>query len=136
MQTVTVRKKRRMRWFIFLVLGLGALVWWHQGGTLPDWAPDWGRSIAPSGEAAKREYHLVGGFPAAASLDDFRTLAALSQGNKDEAIQRLRDQGLAWETTEGLRVRVVSQRPSAREVEVREVESGKAYWTYADALEK
>jgi hypothetical protein len=136
MQTVTVRKKRRMRWFILLILGLGALVWWHQGGTLPDWAPDWGRSIAPSGEAAKREYHLVGGFPAAASLDDFRTLAALSQGNNDQAIQRLRDRGLVWETTEGLKVRVVRQRASSREIEVREVESGKAYWTYADALEK
>jgi hypothetical protein len=136
MQTVTVRKKRRMRWLVLLVLGLGALVWWHEGGTLPDWAPDWGRPIAPSGEAAKAEYHLVGGFPAAASLDDFRTVSALSQGNNEQAIQRLRDRGLVWETTEGLKVRVVRQRASSREIEVREVESGKAYWTYADALEK
>jgi hypothetical protein len=136
MQTITVQKKRRMRWLVVLVLGLGGLMWWHQGGRLPNWAPEWARSIAPSGEAAKREYRLVGGFPAAASLEDFRTLAALSQGNNDQAIQRLRDQGLVWETIEGLKVRVVSQRPSSREVEVREVESGKAYWTYADALEK
>jgi len=79
---------------------------------------------------------LAGGFPAAASLEDFRRLSALSQGNNDQAIQRLRDQGLVWETTEGLRVRVVTQRVSSREVEVQEVETGKAYWTYADALER
>lgn len=136
MQAVTVHKKRRIRWLVLLALGLGALVWWHQGGTLPHWAPDWARSSAPSGEAAKAEYRLAGGFPAAASLEDFRRLSAISQGNNDQAIQRLRDQGLAWETTEGLRVRVLSQRVSSREVEVREVETGKAYWTYADALEK
>ena len=79
---------------------------------------------------------MAGGFPAAASLEDFRRLSALSQGNNDQAIQRLRDQGLVWETTEGLRVRVVTQRVSSREVEVQEVETGKAYWTYADALER
>ena len=136
MQTLTAPKKRRIRWLVLLVLGVGALMWWHQGGTLPDWMPDWGRRSAPSGESARAEYHLAGGFPAAASLDVFRRLSALSQGNSDQTIQRLRDQGLVWETSEGLRVQVVSQRASSREVEVREVDTGKAYWTYADALEK
>ncbi|HYA01992.1 MAG TPA: hypothetical protein VEI04_02630 [Syntrophobacteria bacterium] len=136
MQTVTVHKKRRIRWLALLVLGLGALIWWYQGNTFPKWAPDWGRRSAPSGEAAKAEYRLAGGFPAAASLDVFRRLSALSQGDDDQTTQRLRDQGLVWETTEGLRVQVVSQRASSREVEVREVVTGKAYWTYVDALEK
>jgi hypothetical protein len=121
---------------VLLVLGLGVLVWWHQGGTLPDWAPDWFRPSAPSSEAAKTDYRLAGGFPAAASLDVFRRLSALSQGNDDQAIQGLRDQGLVWETTEGIRIKVVAQRVSSREVQVRELETGKAYWTYADALEK
>ncbi len=136
MQTVTVHRKRRIRWLVLLVLGLGALMWWHQGGTLPHWVPDWVPRRAPSGEDARAEYRLAGGFPAAASLDVFRRLSALSQGDNSQTIQRLRDQGLAWETTEGLRVRVLSQRGSSREVEVREVETGETYWTYADALEK
>jgi hypothetical protein len=84
----------------------------------------------------RSEYRLAGGYPAAASLEVFRRLSALSQAENTQDLQRLKDQGMVWETTEGQKVQVLARRGSFREVQVQEVGTGKSYWTYVEALEK
>lgn len=119
---------------VLAALGICAFVWWHEGGTIPNWAPDWLPRKAVTAE--RLEYRLAGGYPAAASLEVFRRLTAFSQAANNQAAQRLKEQGLVWETTEGPRVHVLNRRGSFREVQVQEVETGKSYWTYVEALEK
>jgi hypothetical protein len=121
-------------WLVVAALGIGAFLWWDQGGTLPDWAPRWIQEKRPGVERA--EYRLAGGYPAAATLEVFRRMNALSQADNSQALQRLKDQGLVWETTEGQKVQVLTRRGSLREVQVQEVGTGKSYWTYIEALEK
>ncbi|MGE5311521.1 MAG: hypothetical protein ACM3MN_07235 [Nitrospirota bacterium] len=82
------------------------------------------------------EYRLAGGYPAATSLDVFRRLSALSQADNSDALQKLKDDGLVWETSEGQKVQVLTRRGHYREVQVQEVGTGKSYWTYIEALEK
>jgi hypothetical protein len=134
---MAVRGKSRRSWWWWLLLsalGICAFVWWDQGGTLPKWASDWMQRKTPRIESA--EYRLAGGYPAAASLEVFRRLSALSQADNNQALQTLKDQGLMWETTEGQKVQVLTRRGSLREIQVQEVGSGKSYWTYVEALEK
>ncbi len=134
---IAVRGKRKRSWWWWLVvaaLGISAFVWWDQGGTLPNWAPHWMQRKTLRVERAN--YRLVGGYPAAASLEVFRRLSALSQADNNQALQKLKDQGLVWETTEGQKVQVLTRRGSFREVQVQELQTGKSYWTYVEALEK
>ena len=134
---IAVRGKSRRSWWWWLLvsaLGISAFVWWDQGGTLPKWARHWMQRKAPGVEQS--EYRLAGGYPAAASLEVFRRLSALSQADNNQALQKLKEQGLVWETTESQKVQVLTRRGSFREVQVREVGTGKTYWTYVEALEK
>ena len=131
---IAVRGKRKLRTWWLLALAICAFVWWYRGGTFPDLAPDWGRREAPV--ADRPVYRLAGGYPAAASLDVFQRMGALSQGENNEEIQGFKQKGLVWETTEGQKVVLLSQRGPFKEVQVQEVGSGKSYWTYVDALEK
>lgn len=126
------------KWLIILALLLGGLMWWYQGGTVPDFVPDWLRSTTSvnSDDTAVTEYSLIGGFPAAASKAVFRKLTALSQGAKPEVIEELKSQGLVWETVDGQRVRVLSTMRSSKVVEVQDIGSSGSYWTYAEALGK
>ena len=125
------------KWLIILALLLGGLMWWYQGGTVPDFVPAWLRSTAPvKSDDAVTEYSLIGGFPAAASKAVFRKLTALSQGAKPEVIEELKSQGLVWETVDGQRVRVLSTMRSSKVVEVQDIGSSGSYWTYAEALGK
>jgi hypothetical protein len=121
-------------WLVVAALGIAAFLWWDQGGTLPKWAHRWIQRKTLGVERA--EYHLAGGYPAAATLDVFRRLSAFSQADNNQALQKLKDQGLVWETTEGQKVQVLTRRGSLREVQVQEVGTGKSYWTYIEALEK
>jgi len=128
-------KSGRMWWWVLAAaLGISVFVWWDQGGKLPKWAPHWIRGRTPGVE--RTEYRLAAGYPAASTLEVFRRLSALSQADNGQALQRLKDQGLAWETTEGQKVRVLTRRGSFREVQVQDVGTGKSYWTYVEALEK
>jgi hypothetical protein len=133
---IAVRGKSRRSWWWLLVsaLGISAFVWWNQGGTLPKWAPHWMQRKTLRVERA--EYRLAGGYPAASSLEVFRRLSALSQADNSQALQKLKDQGLVWETSEGQKVQVLTRRGSFREIQVQEVGTGKSYWTYVEALEK
>jgi len=134
---IAVRGKSRRSWWwwsLVSALGISAFVWWDQGGTLPNWAPHWMQRKTLGVERA--EYRLAGGYPAAMTLDVFRRLSALSQADNSEALQKLKDQGLVWETSEGQKVQVLTRRGSFREVEVQEVGTGKSYWTCIEALEK
>lgn len=132
---IAVRGKSRRSWWWLLLsaLGISVFVWWDQGGMLPKWAPHWQRKTLG---VERAEYRLAGGYPAAMTLDVFRKLSALSRADNNQALQKLKDQGLAWETTEGQMVRVLTRRGSFREVQVHEVGTGKSYWTYAEALER
>jgi hypothetical protein len=134
---IAARGKSRRSWWSWLLLsalGICAFVWWDRGGTLPNWAQ---RSLQGKAPIAERsEYRLAGGYPAAASLDVFRRLSALSQADNNQALQKLKEQGLVGETTEGQKVQVLTRRGSFREVQVQEVGTGKTYWTYVEALEK
>lgn len=128
-------KSRRGWWWLLMVaLGISAFVWWDQGGRLPKWVPRWMQGKTARLERA--EYRLAAGYPAASNLEVFRRLSALSQGDNSQDLQKLKDQGLVWETTEGQKVQVLTSRGSFREVQVQEVGTGKSYWTYVDALEK
>jgi hypothetical protein len=124
------------KWLIVVALGLGGLLWWYHGGNLPDFVPDWLRSTTSVNSTDTTEYSLIGGFPAAASRAVFKKLTALSQGEKSETIEDLRDQGLVWETIDGQRVRVLSRKRGSKVVEVQNIGSSDSYWTYADALAK
>ena len=124
------------KWLIVVALGLGGLMWWHQGGNLPDFVPDWLRSTTSVNSPETTEYSLIGGFPAAASRVVFKKLTALSHGENSETIEELKDQGLAWETIDGQRVRVLSRKRGSKVVEVQNIGSSDSYWTYADALGK
>ena len=124
------------KWLIVVVLALGGLMWWHQGGNLPDFVPDWLRSTTPVTSPDATEYSLIGGFPAAASRPVFKKLTALSHGENPETIQELREQGLVWETLDGQRVRVLSRKRGSKVVEVQNIGSSDSYWTYIDALGK
>jgi len=134
---IAVRGKSRRSWWWWLLLsalGVCAFVWWDQGATLPTWTTRWMQQKAPGVE--RSEYRLVGGYPAAANLEVFRRLSALSQADNNQALQRLKEQGLVWETTESQKVQVLTRRGSFKEVQVQEVGTGKTYWTYVEALEK
>lgn len=137
-----VAKKRGLiqvkvpRWLIVLALALGILAWWHHSGNLPTWMPDWLETSNPATDSESVEYQLSGGFPAASSMAIFKKLSALSQGRDQETIQELKSQGLAWETVEGQRVRLISKKRDSKIVEVQNIGSFDSYWTYADALEK
>jgi hypothetical protein len=124
------------KWLIVVALSIGGLMWWHQGGNLPDFVPDWLRSTTPVNSLDATEYSLIGGFPAAASRAAFKKLTALSHGENSETIGELRDQGLVWETVDGQRVRVLSRKRGSKVVEVQNIGSFDSYWTYADALGK
>jgi hypothetical protein len=124
------------KWLIVVALGLGGFLWWYHGGNLPDFVPDWLRSTTSVSSPDSTEYSLIGGFPAAASRAVFKKLTALSQGEKSETIEDLRDQGLVWETIDGQRVRVLSKKRGSKVVEVQNIGSSDSYWTYADALAK
>jgi len=133
---IAVRGKRKRSWWLLVVaaLAISAFFWWDQGGTLPHWAPRWMQPEALRVEGA--DYRLAGGYPAAATLEVFRRLNALSQAHNEQTLQTLKDQGLVWETAEGQKVRVLTRRGSFREVQVQELQTGKSYWTYVDALER
>jgi hypothetical protein len=118
------------------MVAFGVLVWWHQSGKLPAWLPDWLQSSSPTTDSESVEYHMLGGFPAASSRAVFKRLSALSQGQDQEAIEELQSQGLAWETTDGQIVRLLSRKRGSKIVEVQNVGSFDSYWTYADALIK
>ncbi len=124
------------KWLIIAALAIAGLLWWYQGGNVPDSLPDWLRLSTPTSDSDVAEYRLTGGFPAAATLAVFKKLASLSQGNQVEAIEELKFQGLVWETTEGQEVRVLNRQRSSRLVEVQNLGTFESYWTYADALEK
>ncbi len=111
-------------------------MWWHQGGNLPDFVPDWLRSTTPVTSPDATEYSLIGGFPAAASRPVFKQLTSLSRGEGAETIEELREQGLVWETLDGQRVRVLSRKRGSKVVEVQNIGSFDSYWTYTDALGK
>lgn len=132
--TVRGKSKRGWWWLVVAALGISAFVWWDQGGRLPNWAQHWMQRTTPRVERA--DYRLAGGYPAAANLEVFRRLSALSQADNNRALQKLKDQGLVWETTEGQKVQVLARRGSFREVQVQELQTGKSYWTYVEALEK
>jgi len=133
---IAMRGKNRRSWWWLVVaaLGISAFVWWDQGGTLPNWAPH--RMQRKTLRVERADYRLAGGYPAAANLEVFRRLSALSQADDNQAIQKLKDQGLVWETTEGQKVQVLTRRGSFREVQVQELQTGRSYWTYVEALEK
>ena len=118
------------------MVAFGVLVWWHQSGKLPAWLPDWLQSSSPTTDSESVEYHMLGGFPAASSRAVFKRLSALSQGQDQEAIEELQSQGLAWETTDGQIVRLLSRKRGSTIVEVQNIGSFDSYWTYADALVK
>jgi hypothetical protein len=124
------------KWLIVVALGAGGLMWWHQGGNVPDFVPDWLRSTTPGKNSEATEYSLIGGFPAAASRAAFKKLTALSLGGDTETIEGLKDQGLIWETIDGERVRVLSRKRGSKVVEVQNIGSHESYWTYAEALGK
>jgi hypothetical protein len=124
------------KWLIVVALGLGGLMWWYQGGNLPDFVPDWLRSSTSVNSQDATEYSLIGGFPAAASRPVFKKLTALSQAKNSETIEELRVQGLVWETLDGQRVRVLSRKRGSKVVEVQNIGSSDSYWTYAEALGK
>jgi hypothetical protein len=128
------KSKRSWWWLVVAALGISAFVWWDQGGRLPKWAPHWTQRKTLRVE--RGDYRLAGGYPAAATLEVFRRLSALSQADNNEALQKLKDQGLVWETTGGQKVQVLTRRGSFREVQVQELQTGKSYWTYVEALEK
>ena len=111
-------------------------MWWHQGGNLPDFVPDWLRSTTSVNSPDATEYSLIGGFSAAASRAVFKKLTALSHGENSETVKELKDQGLVWETIDGQRVRVLSRKRGSKVVEVQNIGSYDSYWTYADALGK
>ena len=67
------------KWLIVVALVLGGLIWWHQGGNVPDFVPDWLRITTPVTSSDGPEYSLIGGFPAAASKAVFKKLTVLSQ---------------------------------------------------------
>jgi hypothetical protein len=121
-------------WLVVAVVGIAAFLWWDRGGTLPKWTPRWTQRKTLAVERV--EYRLAGGYPAAATLDVFRRLSALSQGDNSQALQELKEKGLVWETMEGQKVQVLTRRGSFREVQVQEVGTGNSYWTYIEALEK
>ena len=77
------------KWLIVVALGLGGLMWWHQGGNLPDFVPDWLRSTTSVNSPEETEYSLIGGFPAAASRAVFKKLTALTRGKNSETIEEL-----------------------------------------------
>jgi hypothetical protein len=122
------------KWLIVVALGLGGFLWWYHGGNLPDFVPDWLRTTTSVNSPDATEYTLIGGFPAAASRAEFKKLTALSQGEKSESIEDLRDQGLVWETIDGQRVRVLSRKRGSKVVQIQNIGSSDSYWTYADAL--
>jgi hypothetical protein len=122
------------KWLIVAALVLGGLAWWHRGGNLPDFVPDWLRVSTPVTSTDATEYSLIGGFPAAASRAVFKKLTTLSQGEKLKAIEELKDQGLVWETLDGQSVRVLSRKRGSKVVEVQNIGSSDSYWTYVDAL--
>ena len=124
------------KWLIVVALGAGVLMWWHQGGNVSDFVPDWLRSTTPGKNSEVTEYSLIGGFPAAASRAAFKKLTALSLGEDTETIEELKDQGLVWETIDGQRVRVLSRKRGSKVVEVQNIGSHESYWTYAGALGK
>jgi hypothetical protein len=124
------------KWLIVAALVLGGLAWWHQGGNMPDFVPDWLRVSTPNTSTDETEYSLIGGFPAAASRAVFKKLTTLSHGEKLETIEELKDQGLVWETLDGQRVRVLSRKRGSKVVEVQNIGSSDSYWTYVDALGK
>ena len=124
------------KWLIVAALVLGGLAWWHQGGNMPDFVPDWLRVSTPVTSTDVTEYSLIGGFPAAASRAVFKKLTTLSHGEKLETIEELKDQGLVWETLDGQRVRVLSRKRGSKVVEVQNIGSSDSYWTYVDALGK
>ena len=124
------------KWLIVAALALGGLVWWHKGGNMPDFMPDWLRTTTPVTSTDATEYSLIGGFPAAASRAVFKKLTALSHGEKAETIEELKSQGLVWETIDGQRVRVLSRKRGSKVVEVQDIGSSDSYWTYAEALGK
>jgi hypothetical protein len=90
-------------------------MWWHQGGNMPDFVPDWLRITTPVTS---------------------QKLAALSHGEKLETIEELKGQGLVWETLDGQRVRILSRKRGSKVVEVQDIGSSDSYWTYVDALGK
>jgi hypothetical protein len=124
------------KWLIVVALVLGGLMWWHQGGNMPDFVPDWLRITTPVTSPDATEYSLIGGFPAAATRAVFKKLAALSHGEKLETIEELKGQGLVWETLDGQRVRILSRKRGSKVVEVQDIGSSDSYWTYVDALGK
>ena len=124
------------KWLIVVALAVGGLMWWHQGGNVPDVVPDWLRSKTPVNNSDATEYSLIGGFPAAASRAVFKKLTALSLGEDSETIEELKDQGLVWETIDGQRVRVLSRKRGSKVVEVQNIGNSGSYWTYAEALSK
>lgn len=138
---IAAKTKRRIqvkvpRWLIVLALAFGILAWLHQSGDLPDWVPDWLTTSSPATDSESLEYHLSGGFPAATSRAVFKRLSAFSRGQAQDAIEELKSQGLAWETTAGQSVRLISRERGSKIVEVQNIGSFDSYWTYADALEK
>ena len=124
------------KWLIVVALGLTAFLWWHQPGDVTDRLPDWLRTSSAKEDSGTIEYTLVGGFPAAATMSVFRKFAALSQGNNSEAMQKLKHQGLVWETIEGQQVRLLGGKPNSKLVQVQDIGSFDSYWTYAEALQK
>ena len=125
------------KWVIVVALGLGGLMWWHQGDNLQDYVPDWLRSTTSSVNSPEAtEYSLIGGFPAAASRAVFKKLTTLSHGENSETIEELKGQGLVWETLDGQRVRVLGRKRGSKVVKVQDIGSSNSYWTYAEALGK
>ena len=124
------------KWLIVVALGLGGLLWWHQGGNLPDFVPDWLRTSTSVNSPDTTEYSLIGGFPAAATRAVFKKFTVLSHGENPETIEELKDQGLVWETIDGQRVRVLSRKRGSKVLEVQNIGSSDSYWTYAEALGK
>ena len=122
------------KWLIVAALVLAGVAWWHQGGNVPDFVPDWLRVSTPVTSTDAKEYSLIGGFPAAASRAVFKKLTTLSQGENLKAIEELKDQGLVWETLDGQSVRVLSRKRGSKVVEVQNIGSSDSYWTYVDAL--
>ncbi|MGD9338285.1 MAG: hypothetical protein PVF76_13235 [Syntrophobacterales bacterium] len=124
------------KWLIVVALGLTAFLWWYQGGDVTNRLPDWLRTRSAKEDSGAIEYTLVGGFPAAATMSVFKKFAALSQGNNSEAMQKLKHQGLVWETIEGQQVRLLGGKPNSKLVQVQDIGSFDSYWTYAEALQK
>ena len=124
------------KWLIVVALVLGGLMWWHQGGNVPDFVPDWLRITTPVTSPDAPEYSLIGGFPAAASRAVFKKLTALSHRANSETIEELKSQGLVWDTIDGQRVRILNRKRGSKVVEVQDIGSSDSYWTYVDALGK